>query len=321
MKFQMKNIKFVFLVILFNIFYIANAHAEIVDYIAATVDEEVITASELRERLDIITGYYKKIYTAEELQKYLEQAKENVLKETIEEKILLIGAERAEIEISEEEIKKSVEEFKKEFSTDDEFYNQLEKEGFTFDEFKEKTKSRLKIGKFARLNITRDIRITEEEVANFYEENKSSFLMPAQVKISQILIKDLEKNEAEKRIEEIFQKLKDGEDFSLLAKSYSEGPNASSGGDLGFIYLEQLQPQIRQAVSKLKVGEFTKSVFTSMGYHIIKLEAKKLSQYAPISEVSELIKRKIYDLKAAKAYEDWMNNAKKNADIVIHSPF
>lgn len=313
----MKILKLLFFTILFQIVFILNSSAEVIDYIAATVDKEVITASELKEKLAITIERYNKIYTAEELENRLKQARENILKETIEEKILLVSADRAKIEVSEEEIEKSLEDFEKEFPTTDEFYAELKREGLTLAEFKEKTKTRIKIGKFIRFNIIRDIRITEEEAAGFYEENKASFLMPGQVKISQILIKDSEGNEADKKIEGIFQKLNSGEDFSSLARLYSEEPNVSNGGDLGFVYIEQLQPQIRKALLELKVGEFTKPVLTSAGYYIIKLEAKKLSQYAPISEVKDLIRKKLYDLKVGEAYDEWMENAKKNVEIVL----
>ncbi|MDD5454735.1 MAG: peptidylprolyl isomerase [Candidatus Ratteibacteria bacterium] len=317
---MIKLLKTLFFTILFQITFIINGSGEVIDYIAAIVDKEVITASELKERLAVAIEYYNKIYTGEELEKRLGQIKKTILTEAIEEKVLLISADRANIEVTEEEIEKNLEELEKEFSTPDEFYAQLKRERLTIDDLKEKTKTRIKTSKFVRLNILRDIRIAEEEITNFYEENKNSFLMPEQVKISQILIKSAGNNEAEKTAEEIFKKLKSGEDFSSLAKLYSEGPNASAGGDLGFVYLEQLQPQIRQAISELKVGEFTKPTLISGSYNIIKLEAKKLSQYAPITEVSELIKKRIYDSKVERAYENWMNDAKKDFEIVTFSP-
>ncbi|MBU0533241.1 MAG: peptidylprolyl isomerase [Candidatus Omnitrophica bacterium] len=309
----MKTLKLLFFLILFQIVFVLNGSAEVIDYIVAIVDKEIITFSELKEKLDA----YKKIYSSDDFETKLKQVKEKILNETIEDKILLISAENAKIEVTEEEIEKNLEEFKKEFSTPDKFYAELGKRGLTLSEFKEITKSRVKISKFVRSNIIRNIRITEEEIITFYEENKSAFLMSEQVKISQILIKDESNNEAGKIIEEVFQKLKSGEDFSPLAKSYSEEPNASGGGDLGFVYIEQLQPQIRKALLELKVGEFTKPILTSAGYHIVKLEAKKMSQYAPISEVKNLIKSKLYDLKASEIYAKWMKTTKENIGIII----
>ncbi len=309
----MKALKLLFFLILFQTVFVLNGSAEVIDYIVAIVDKKIITFSELKEKLDA----YKRIYSSDDLEAKLKQVKEKILNETIEDKILLISAENAKIEVTEEEIEKNLEEFKKEFSTPDKFYAELGKRGLTLSDFKEITKSRVKISKFVRSNIIRNIRITEEEIITFYEENKSAFLMPEQVKISQILMQVSTDNEAEKNIEEVFQKLKSGEDFSSLARIYSQGPNASMAGDLGFIYIEQLQPQIRKVISELKVGEFTKPFLTSAGYHIMKLEAKKMSQYAPISEVKNLIKSKLYDLKASEIYAKWMKTTKENIEIVI----
>ena len=313
----MKILKLLVFIILFQILFLSSSFAKTIDYIVAIVDKEVITASELREKLEVLARHYIKIYNTDKLEELLKQARENILKETIEEKILLINADKANIEVTDGELEKSMEEFKKGFYSEEEFLTQLKAEGLTLADFKDKTKTRIKISKFIRLNIIKDVKITEEEIESFYEENRTSFLAPAQIKISQILIKNTGNSDAEARIGEIFQKLKAGEDFSLLAKTYSEGPNAVNGGDLGFVYPEQLQPQIKEAVSKLNAGEFTEPVLSSLGYNIIKLEAKKMPQYAPLSEVSELIKRRIYDIKVEKVYEDWMNNAKKDIDIVL----
>lgn len=212
----MKNFKLFSLVILFQILFITSGYSEIVDYIAATVNKEIITYSELKEKLAPAIEYYQKNYSGNELEKLLNKAKEEILNNAIEEKVLLINAENSNIEVTDEEIEKNIEEFKKKFSTPDEFYAGLKKEGITLADLKEKTKSRIKISKFVRLNILKDIRITDEEITNAYEENKESFLMPGQIKISQILIKLSDNNDAEKRIDEIFKKLEAGEDFLRL---------------------------------------------------------------------------------------------------------
>ncbi len=140
------------------------------------------------------------------------------------------------------------------------------------------------------------------------------------MKISQILVETSENNEAEKKTGEIFQRLESGEDFSTLAKLYSEGPNASEGGDLGFVYMEELHPQIKEALTRMEVGKYTKPILTPAGYQIIKLEAKRLPQYKPISEVKDLIIKKLYDLKVGEIYKEWMENAKKDVEIVIFTP-
>lgn len=316
----MKVVRLFFFITLFQIGFILDGYTEIIDYIAASVDGEIITFSELKEKLVPVVEQYNKIYTGEELNNRLKKAREDALNESIEGKILLINAENLKIEVTAEEIEKSTEEFKKKFSTTEEFYAELKKEGLTLADFKKITESKIKVSKFIRLNILKDIRITEEDITNFYEENKDSFLAPGQVKISQILIKNVENNEADKRIEEISQRLEAGEDFSALAKLYSEGPNASGGGDLGFVYPEQLNPEIRKALTEIEVGQYTKPIRTTTDYHIIKLEAKKLPQYAPVSDVKDLIKKRLYDLKVGESYQKWLEDAKKDVEIVIFTP-
>lgn len=309
----MKTLKFFFSIIFFSCI-ILNTYAEVIDYIAAIVDDEIIISSELKEKMAAVTDYYRQNYSGAELDNMLKKAEQSILNDAIEEKILLLNAEKSEIEVTQEEIEKNIEEFKKKFSNTDEFYAELKKEGITLSSLREKTEERIKVNKFVRLVILRDIRVTEEETTNFYEENKESFSMPGQVKISQILVKDSSNNKTET---EILKKLDSGEDFSAVAKLYSQGPHASDGGNLGFVYMEQLQPQLREAVSELEVGKYTKPIYTSAGCHIIKLEAKKLPEYTPISDVKDMIRKKLYEYKSSEKYRDWMENSKKDIDIVI----
>jgi len=109
----MKILKLFFFIILFQLGFILSGYTEIIDYIVATVDKEMITSFELKEKLAPIVEYYNKTYTGEELKNRIMKAREDILNESIEEKILLINAEKSKIEVTEEEVEKNIEEFKK----------------------------------------------------------------------------------------------------------------------------------------------------------------------------------------------------------------
>ncbi len=96
------------------------------------------------------------------------------------------------------------------------------------------------------------------------------------MKASQILIKAdpawdaAKKSAARKKIDEIRAKLKAGQDFESLARTYSEDPSGSKGGDLGYIRTGQVLKPFEDALFALKPGEVSDVVETSIGYHLIK---------------------------------------------------
>lgn len=313
----MRNLKLLFFLFFLQLVFTSNIHAKIIDYIVATVDNKVITASELEQNLAPVMEHYRKTYSGEELEDILNKARKDLLNEAIEEKILLLNAEEANIEVSEEEVDSNIEEFKQNFAGSQEFHDELEKEGLTLADLKERIEQRIKVRRFMRFIIFKDINITEGEVQELYEENKESFFVPEQVKISQILVEPLEDGRTQEKVDDIFNRLESGEDFTTLARLYSDGPNASKGGDLGFVYLEELHPSVRKALNGAKMGEYTEPIKTTAGIHIIKLEARKLPQYIPLSEVKDSLRNKLYDLKAGDTYDKWIKETRKNTEIVI----
>lgn len=91
-----------------------------------------------------------------------------------------------------------------------------------------------------------------------------SELAGARYRALQILVKTPE------TAEQVLQQLLAGADFGELARKYSIGPNAKKGGDLGYFYRGDFQPEFEEAIFKLKPGEISGIVKTSLGYHIFK---------------------------------------------------
>jgi len=309
---------FRFLVLVFCILnFFTVGYTKIIDRIVTTVDGQIVTLSELQDKLIPLIEQYRSLLPDKELEEKVNTARKEMLNELIEEKILIIKAQEAEIEVSNEEVEEAIEQVKKSFPAPEDFYSELERQGKTFSDLEKEIRIKIKLRKFVKWHILKDIRITEEEISQFYKENKDSYFVPGKVNISQILIKNSYNERGEKIIEEILEKLKEGEDFSALARKYSQGPSAKGGGSLGFVYLEELHPNIRKALSSIEVGKYTKPIRTTAGYHIIKLEARSLPRYIPLSEVKKQIRAKLYDVKAGKLYDEWMEKAKKEVEIVV----
>ncbi len=133
---------------------------------------------------------------------------------------------------------------------------------------------------FAPEDYKDQIKIPMEDVRTFYEQNKAKFTKSAQVEASHILIKvdeDADEQTVAKSREQaqmVYEKASKGEDFSELAKTYSQGPSASRGGYLGRFEKSSMVKPFADAAFAMKAGDVSEPVRTQFGWHVIKVTDK-----------------------------------------------
>jgi len=152
----------------------------------------------------------------------------------------------------------------------------------------------------------KDATVTDEEIEDYYHRHESQFLSPHQVKASHILFTVSEDASAEQdaaikeKALDVLERIKKGEDFHALAKTYSACPSAQRGGDLGYFGKGKMDPAFEKVAFSLGVGEVSQVVRSSFGYHLIKVEDVKPEHVRPLGEVKDQIVRV---LKAEKGKE------------------
>ena len=204
----------------------------------------------------------------------------------------------------------------------------------TFDEFITKVlglKNQTEVEEAIRLNYKKrqatqeylKNTITDKEINDEYQKEKG------EIKASHILIapensSDAAKKKAKSFAQELIKRIEKGESFEKLAKEYSKD-SKEKGGDLGFVNLDSLTKNFREALNKLKINEMTKEpVETEYGYHIIlkelrekiiqKLVKNKIEKNYSVTQAQALIdlrkknKFKLYDIDLEKQYTAYVNN-------------
>jgi len=160
--------------------------------------------------------------------------------------------------------------------------------------------------------------LKEEELVARYEKEKYLYERPEERHARHMLfrvddIKDIKlKKEKKAKALEVLKRARQGEDFIQLAKTYSEGPTGSNGGDLGFFKRGEMVSSFDKVVFAMKPGDISDLVESPFGYHIIKLEEVQPAMTRPFSSVRNEIatimkKEKARGLafqRASKAYED-----------------
>jgi peptidyl-prolyl cis-trans isomerase SurA len=257
-----------------------------------------------------------------------------LLRNLIDSEIMVQRAEKLGLSASDADVEAKVNEFKSPY-TKEQFERVLSGRKMSLEDLKTQIRRELSIQKLYNKEITSHITITDADVANFYTANKASFnLAEPQIHMAQILVtpfpdpnvhnlknsKAQNENEAKQKIQDIAGRLKQGEDFGIIAQSYSEDPNtAANGGDMGFIpqsSLEKVPQELRNLVMSLSPGAVSPVIHTQEGYRILRVITKEPAGQRELTDPrvqqsirETLLNRKDQLLKAAY-YEVARNEAK-----------
>lgn len=157
---------------------------------------------------------------------------------------------------------------------------------------------------------------SEHDLQQAYEASKGSLQVPATYRVSQIFLAVPEEQALDgvRKQAQLLSKRAQaaGADFAELARTNSQDQgSAAHGGDTGLLSLAQLLPEARAVVQKLKVGEVSEPVQSSMGFHIIKLTESEPARTASLDEVHEQLRNALRAQRqevAAKQYVEAMFN-------------
>jgi parvulin-like peptidyl-prolyl isomerase len=163
--------------------------------------------------------------------------------------------------------------------------------------------------------------LTEKEKRDYYDQNKQLFATPAEVTLSHIFIaagKDAEA--ALKRAQDAQTQAGAAADFPALAKRISEDPNtAKEGGKIGTLKMNELAPEVREAVEKLNVGEASAPVKIGNGYSIFRVDARKdaVARAFEEREVADEVGQRLAYERADKQIEIYLDKLRGDAFIEI----
>lgn len=161
------------------------------------------------------------------------------------------------------------------------------------------------------LNYKDQLKVSDQEVSQYYKENPDKYKSPEQVRASHILLKtqgmdDTGKKEAKTKIDKIMADAqKPGADFAALAQTHSDCPSKSKGGDLDFFSKERMVPPFSKAAFATEAGQIhAEIVETQFGYHIIKVTDKKQGRTIPFAEAKDGVRTTLVNQKKSEAVKD-----------------
>jgi peptidyl-prolyl cis-trans isomerase C len=178
---------------------------------------------------------------------------------------------------------------------------------------------------YLRKVVTKDIRVTEEDLKNYWAKNEKNFSTPAQVRARHILIKvapnaaEEEKKKAKEKATELLKKVKEGADFAKLAGEASEdAASKQKGGDLGYFAKGKMVKPFDAAVFSVKPGQLSDIVETQFGFHIIKVEDYREAKARSFDEVKENLKPVVQNEMVRLKTEEFTKKASQEAGMELY---
>lgn len=249
------------------------------DRIVAVVNDEVITQVELQARVQIAEQQLRR-------QKITPPARDVLTRQVLERMIVdraqLQLAKETGVRVDDATVNAAIARIAEQNgATLPAFRERLEREGISFARFREDVRDDITMARLRDREVDSRIQIAEGEIDNFLAAQAGVEAGATEYNIAQILLRVPEAvsaqriEEIRKRAEDLLAQLKGGADFARLAASYSAGPEALSGGELGWRTAERLPTLFLDAVKDLKPGELAPIVRSPGGFHVLKLVGKR----------------------------------------------
>lgn len=236
--------------------------------------------------------------------------KREALDDLIEEKVMLIQAEKLGLKVTDDDLKKRVEEIRKDY-TGDQFAQVFGGEKVDYKIWSEELRKRLLLEKLINREVSSKIIITDDEAQAYYQSNRSRYYSEETVHVAQIVVPTREKADA------VLKRIQAGEDFGTLAREVSTGPEAAKGGDLG-VFTRGVMPEVfDRIVFSLVEGKTSKVVKSPYGFHLFKVLRKEKGRWIEFAEVKEKIKADIAKGREEQEFRKWLDALKSEAKIRI----
>jgi len=259
-------------------------NGQTVDTIAAVVNNGVITQRELDERIGLIS---RRLNQQHAPIPPADQLRQQVLNQMVLERIQLQKAREDNITVDEATVQKTLERLAQANNMTLAIYRaRIEAEGVPWSTFTSDAKTELVLSRLREKEVDSKITVSDAEVANYIASQRGPTAgMTSDLHIEHILLKaplnasqtDIEA--AQKKADDLLKQATGGDNFEKLAKSNSQAPDASKGGDMGFLPPSKLPPEFVSAAAQLRPGQVNpKLIRTNDGFEIMRLVERRTGQ-------------------------------------------
>ncbi len=299
--------------------------AELVDRVAAVVNNQIIAWSEVEQRAAPELARIAGERDASRRGKAREQVMRAAVDQLVGEKLLELEVREFNIEVSDSELELALEDVRRQNNVEKEQFGQLlAQEGYTVESYKAFMRKHLARLKLINLKVRARVKVSDEDLRAEYAKFSRTEGEDPEVHARHILVK-LDPGAAEDKVKAALSKAQGlaaeartpGADFVELAKAKSEGPSAPDGGDLGFFKRGVMVPEFDKVAFKLEPGQVSEPVRTRFGFHVIKVEERRAADVAPFEDVKDQLREGLLRAQMDKFTAQYVAELRQKAAVEV----
>ncbi len=304
----------------------AGGGPEVVDGVAAVVNGDVITFSQVRELVAPRERALRATLSGQALIDKVKEARLGALNDLIDRQLILQEFKKKEFVIPERIINERIETIvREEFGGDRQaFVRTLAAQGFTMTKFRDAERDKVIVQAMRFQNVKNDFIVSPTKEDQAYNKSKDQFTTPEQIHLFMIAInrgQGLAKGEIDPQkslAEEIRDKLQKGARFDSLAQMYSEDSSKSNGGDWGWIDTKTLNENLTKIAFRLEPKKVSPVVEMGNAYYILMVSEKKNAYTKPFNDVRGDIEKRLTSEERQRMQKQWIDSLRKTAFIKLY---
>jgi peptidyl-prolyl cis-trans isomerase SurA len=299
----------------------AENDPRIIDGIAAIVNGDIITYSQVRGLSTPRERLLRTQYHGEELDKQIQTARSAALQDLIDRQLIVQSFHKEKFELPEHFVEERVNDIiREDFGGDrNTFIKTLQAQNYSLTEFKKLEMEKIIVSAMRSKNVKPVTTISPTKVTEYYKQHKAEFTAKEQVKLRLIMIptRAAEGNSAAQKAiaEEILGKLADGAPFDRMAQMYSEDATRDAGGDWGWIERKTLAPPLEKVAFNLPPGRVSHVIELEPNFYILKVEEKRGGDTPSFAKLRPEIEKKLIQEENQRQQELWLAGLRQKAYI------
>jgi peptidyl-prolyl cis-trans isomerase SurA len=304
----------------------AGARGEELNRIVLRVNDRIGTLDVYQSRLaDRRHGIAREVTDAEERRQALAQAPQDVMRELLDELLLLSRGDQLAVEVSTERLDAAMAQAKDNagVATDEEFRAALAQSGMTAEELRQRLRDNLLFQEVLGREVHSKIEVQEEELQRYYREHPDEFRVPEQVELREIVVLDAAGKPAEEMAAlagSIRAELLAGKTLEEVAAVHAGQNLTSSPIALGWLSLRDLDPALAAALAGVDQGGVSAPVRGRGGLHLLQVVARKEARLRPYGEVQEELERAERSRRFRDQLTTYMRDLERHAYIQAEPP-
>jgi parvulin-like peptidyl-prolyl isomerase len=294
---------------------------QVVDGMAAIVNGDVITFSQIRQVSAPRERLLRSQFTGQELANKINEARQLALKDLIDRRLIIQAFKKESYQIPDHIVDQRVHDIIRESFGGDRntFIKTLEAQNYSLGEFKEKELERIMVQAMRSHNVKTSMIASPTKIEDYYRKHRDEFTTKEEIKLRMIMIsgqKDTGNAQAQKGLaEEVLGRLASGAEFGQTAQLYSEDSTRDNGGDWGWIGRNTLAAPLEKFAFNMPVGRISNIIDYAGNYYILKVEDKRGGTTRSLAEARADIEKKLIQDEAQQIQERWIASLRKKAYI------